>query len=721
LLEEASVSVFEARKKVESLEKSHRLVTERIDLLSTECGRVTQEIQRLEVMVMGIQQRMGAFDVLPEVAAIVHSKGFTVFEKGFSGLLGRLDEALVVLAANPEWLDGPSFAWKLEQLLLECLTLIKRHFGQMVRSTALQVLAKEQQQQQQQQQSSNTTTTSSTSSSSSTSIVLGEGMEVSALYTRFRTIASPLKSLISEVESRAGRSKDCGAVLGDCYQTYYDTRLMLLSAPLSATLTALEESHGLGAAGGAAAAAGAGEAGSEALLRFARASCSHLMTLLTLEGQLLGQFFATAHDNLSLGSLAAALGEAVYERTRPHIIKLGDLDSLCDLAVLFKSELIPEALRRPGASAEDPLPAVLGRMLQDTQERVIFRTQAFLQDEIRGFSPRPEHLSYPELVSSAGQEQAAAAGDESEVVEAGEEVAGDAGDVNASLSVLTRTPASRADVALSNVYNAWYPTLARTLSVLSQLYLVIDQSVFEGLAQDAVQLCTESLVSAAAGVERHNKARRKLNLEPAGAVVLDAEPQLHSQLFLAKHLLILREQITPFEISFARTTLHLDFSQLYAVLGNIARLFSVSGLKDLLSSVAPSLSQVSEDSKKGLDQQLRACCESFIVTATRSVAGSMLTVVEKAAAGGKPTALECRRAVDEAAAGQARLWARVREAVALYLVNSATRMVLLRPVRHNVVLAVEGFFNLIAANFDIVEQSDISSVTKDELLKDLSL
>ena len=35
----------------------------------------------------------------------------------------------------------------------------------------------------------------------------------------------------------------------------------------------------------------------------------------------------------------------------------------------------------------------------------------------------------------------------------------------------------------------WLPVLPKTLGCLSQLYRVVDKKIFEGLAQDAVQVC----------------------------------------------------------------------------------------------------------------------------------------------------------------------------------------------------------------------------------------
>ena len=97
------------------------------------------------------------------------------------------------------------------------------------------------------------------------------------------------------------------------------------------------------------------------------------------------------------------MGDLWYGQVRTLVIQVNGLGELCDLAALVKTEILSELQTRPGA-AGDPLPAAAARVLQDIQERVIFRAQTHLTDEIGGFYPSPEDLDYPaKLIQAASK------------------------------------------------------------------------------------------------------------------------------------------------------------------------------------------------------------------------------------------------------------------------------------------------------------------------------
>ena len=77
--------------------------------------------------------------------------------------------------------------------------------------------------------------------------------------------------------------------------------------------------------------------------------------------------------------------------------------------------------------------------------------------------------------------------------------------------------------------------------LLSKVYGVLDKSIFEEIANDIVSDCTVSLLSAATQVSTRSG-------------------ESHGSLFLIKHLVILREQISPFDVEFSRVERRLDFS-----------------------------------------------------------------------------------------------------------------------------------------------------------------
>ena len=68
----------------------------------------------------------------------------------------------------------------------------------------------------------------------------------------------------------------------------------------------------------------------------------------------------------------------------------------------------------------------------------------------------------------------------------------------------------------------WFPTLRKTIWVLSQLHDFVKPAIFEDIAQEAVSLCRQSLLVASEQIRSSKSA-------------------LDGQLFLARHLVILKE------------------------------------------------------------------------------------------------------------------------------------------------------------------------------------
>ena len=140
----------------------------------------------------------------------------------------------------------------------------------------------------------------------------------------------------------------------------------------------------------------------------------------------------------------------------------------------------------------------------------------------------------------------------------------------------------------------WYPTVRRTLMCLSKLYRSVEKEIFQEVSHEALKACIGSIVYA------------------SGMIQAKKTP-FDGQLFLIKHLLILREQITPFNIIHSSSETALDFSNLWN-----ERRISIPEVKELQL-----------DYRREVDRLLKATCEAFIRESAHQIVGPLSTAILK--------------------------------------------------------------------------------------------
>jgi hypothetical protein len=289
------------------------------------------------------------------------------------------------------------------------------------------------------------------------------------------------------------------------------------------------------------------------------------------------------------------------------VIQLRSLESLCNLREALAAEAagdsvmsgIVSASRVEGPSAVHDLTA---RLAQDAAERLYFLAMTYFRDEVSAFVPSAADLDYPARLrptknaqGTAGEESAAGENNVPVAEADGEDV------LSSSPEMLTAT---------------WYPTLERTLSSLAKLYLSVDPPVFEDLAHEAVSVCVASLGSAARAITR-------------------AKGSEHGQLFLLRHLLILREQIQPFDANFAITENSLDFSRLSEAVSRIlSGQFAIgrNAWLEVVQQASPQVLHNELSSKKDLDKQIVSIAESYTSNTVRSVMEPILSFLAQVTA-----------------------------------------------------------------------------------------
>lgn len=498
---------------------------------------------------------------------------------------------------------------------------------------------------------------------------VSEGVEASIIYVRFKAAASELKPVLEEIERRSSR-KEYVQVLSECHRIYCEQRLSLVKGIVSQRISDYSKK--------------------ETLPSLTRSGCAYLMQVCQLEHQLFDHFFpSTSEDISSLAPLVDPLCTYLYDTLRPKLIHEMNLDILCELVDILKIEVIGEQLSRRSESLAGIRPT-LDRILADIHERLTFRARTHIRDEIANYIPLDEDLDYPGKLEQSAE---------------------------------TKSDSSSLDQS-SDVFKTWYPPLEKTVSCLSKLYNCLEQAVFTGLAQEAVEFCS-------------------LSIQKASKLVAKRSSQMDGQLFLIKHLLILREQIAPFDIEFSVTHKELDFSHLLEHLRRILRgqtsLFDWSRSTSLARTLSPRVLESQIDAKKELEKNLKTTCEEFIMSVTKSVVDPMLSFVTKVtavrvafssgaqnqkleSAMGKPlkeqafaTPDKVAEIIQKVSAAMQNELPRVMGKMKLYLQNPSTRTILFKPIKTNIIEAHEQVHSLLKKEYTQEEIHEINMVSIQDL------
>lgn len=385
-----------------------------------------------------------------------------------------------------------------------------------------------------------------------------------------------------------------------------------------------------------------------------------------------------------------------FHRTiRRALISVNDLDLLCQIVSVLREEWHSAAKNRNTLAASH----AISTTIQDAQERLIFCAQNELTRNVYKFKPTHSDLDYPNklLPNKAGEENASGAtGNTSE---------------NASSVV---------EAQYNSMYDTWFPPLKAILKVLSKIFRVVDSQVFEDIAQQSVFSCTKSLKEAKSVIHRNQRS------------------WVHSDLFLVKHLLILREQLSPFDIQLRSVEKQLDFSETNKAVTKFlissrnirqAKLFSLSNENALVQLLREGVSvqESSVDSKRDLEDSLRSACNDFIEHTAQELASDLFQFVEEckyvvSGVNGEgdlktpenldsfmhaisvktvlTNTLEAMKNGDESKD--------IIDNMQLYLENKATQQILLKPVARKVIRALDDSKRYISEVCDNVSSKEES-------------
>ncbi|VDM39807.1 unnamed protein product [Toxocara canis] len=709
------------------LRTDYNFVTERTCSLHHACDQMMAHQTQIAAGAEQIHANLYYFTQYENIIKKLTSGKISITGQSFTQLLATIDECLTFLRAHMYYKDSALYVAKYEQCLSKAMTAIRSGVITDLQASAAAVAERQTQIGVQHTYSDDDT--------------------FALLYGVFAAKANSVRAALSVAEHRFANVPEFESMAADCHHAYFSIRQQLLTPIVQKTIQELLSRH------------------SDSSCALTRNGCAFLLRLCDDEFRLYKQFFNVAGEEKSSprsrssseppSSLKTVLAPFIvsltsfddfiesfcrlfYDVLRPIIVHNPHLETLTELSTILKmieercglmmSVLNPQSVVDPSSVSADfegnmlnprsGFVRVMRELVLDIAERIFYRAVLYAENEIANYQPSPGDLAYPEKLVMMNN--------------IAKELSNKVGIFTRHFIKLASETATSTAVATCAVdLNClWYPTVRRTVICLSKLYNCLYPGVFECLSRELVTACCDSLKTAADQIE---KIIAEKNMRSQGL--------MHSQLFVVKHLLILREQTSPFRNSPPGGTwdgqaLQRDYSlDLGKYKTSAAQLFhdrehwfdfnSKNAFLEFLFQVPISVSEQLGDFRRIIDARLKSHCHTLIENTANMIIielADYMNKVEEASLGKgdvdiakEPllSAANMQNFVGQAYRKLTHCWPEILSAFNLYIGAKDTEDILLQPVKKRIV-DIFARANVFASKLYDEEQKQIASVPLSE-------
>eukprot|EP00927_Polykrikos_kofoidii_P000787 TRINITY_DN10300_c0_g1_i1.p1 TRINITY_DN10300_c0_g1~~TRINITY_DN10300_c0_g1_i1.p1 ORF type:complete len:819 (+),score=128.83 TRINITY_DN10300_c0_g1_i1:96-2459(+) len=342
----------------------------------------------------------------------------------------------------------------------------------------------------------------------------------------FRAVAPSCRSVAAVLHRRMAMHRAYGVTLDEMETIYAATRERLVLDSVDLHLSTLMQTQ-------------------PDLLRTVNHASVYVLEAERTERELFGAFFELRQPQDALDRLLGRVADVFLRALRPGVVACTSVDMLREVAESLQVDVLDprrQAAELGSAVPSSPVAVAMTRLHAELREQLIAQARAQIGREVVDHRPAPAELDYPWVCFG--------------------------GSVCAS---------SEPNGSRSEYQRGWYPTLVSTLGTLAKTYRVLGPVSFSRLARDATSACVASLRRVALSLADRPIVQPFHTL----AVLIRA---LNSELFLIKHLLLLREQVASFECdSPAACDRDADLAQIRAAQAEMN-----SEIEELLDSVCHS-------------------------------------------------------------------------------------------------------------------------------------
>ncbi|KAK6197598.1 Sec34-like family-domain-containing protein [Scheffersomyces amazonensis] len=369
------------------------------------------------------------------------------------------------------------------------------------------------------------------------------------------------KELFNQILIRIHNNKEYEGLLGDILNNYFKIRLNLLRQYIPPNLI-IKKTH-------------------DNLVQICQDQISFFKKIIEREFSLLKKFFIVNNipsiiNDYFYQHLKNVL-EPLYDSLRQLILREFNISKLCQLTTLLQKyyEFEDDSESIQDNSSLSGLPIInYGELFQpildDVQQRLIFRTQIYVDDKLVKYKPKPEDLRVGNRKKSSKLQ--------------------DSTTTNEINQIETDYP--------DNLFPNVYLPLAKALTLLSSIYELINSVVFDDLAHYIVHACIFLLKG----------EFYKLSITYLGPI--------DAQLEYIKNLIILKTQINNFDIQYTRNDYSIDFTGGFSDIWKMVRAksFDRNTLLEVAYKSVPKVVNNMIDANYEIELELNNAVTKFIET-----------------------------------------------------------------------------------------------------------
>ncbi|XP_050440458.1 conserved oligomeric Golgi complex subunit 3 [Adelges cooleyi] len=654
----------ECTRLIDVLEEKYSEVSKKTNSLYLAGEELHTDRMSLSKICHEINERLTIFNAVETIQSKLDSSSFIVTSEMFANMMSSIDDGISYLTAHTSYKESNKYLALYVNARYKALSLVQTYVSQCLQTGTENL----------------------------------DSMEFIAHYGKFQAIATKIRPVLELIENRVTVDPAYVASLDQCVSAYITRRKALLGTSISSTLATYTSS------------------GNDYCSTL-RSACKILIQLTHDENRLYQCFFTDKSQVFREYLEAVCMN--LYDYLRPLVIHMKHFETLVELCTILRIEILQDYVYED-ASLE-VFGSVAELLLQDVQERLVFRANLYFVTDIADYKPSPGDLAYPEKLK-----QMEAIAEEMQYRQLTRH------DSTASLfSSVSEAPSAMSKQSVggwtsaADLHGMWYPPVRRTLMCLSRLYRCVDKTIFQSLSHEAVTLCLK-------------------NIHLAALTISSRKSPTDGFLFEIKHLLIIREQIAPFQVDFTIRELNLDFSKMrnaaWGLIQKHDKMFTLSSSNSIIEFLlegTPVVQENSVDSRRLVDLTLKDSCQSFIGHSSNAIISPLamfldevqkyvkwcnmqgLPAIVKQQEFAQPKAI--REKVQDTLVKIQKTLPALQQSMALYLANADTQLVLYRPIKNNILHMFTRIQQFLTTNYTKDEQQMIECPASEQVSVLLSL